>query len=75
MADHLPVSRFASSQLALGLGKLRTAELEAGFGLSDIGPGKVADLEAVARRLEVGLEHPHIVLLSSTIARSRITSM
>ena len=63
MADHLAVGRLARRQPALGFGELRTPELEARFGLGDVGSGEVADLEAVAGRLEVGLEDLHVILV------------
>ena len=33
------------------------------LGLGDVGAGEVADLEPVAGRLEIGLEHPDLVLV------------
>ncbi len=59
----LAVGRFARRQLPLRGRKLRAAELKPRFGLGDVGAGQIADLEAVARRLEVGLEHLHVVLV------------
>ena len=61
MADHLAIGRLARRLLALRVGKLRPAELEPGFGLGDVGAGQVADLETVAGRFEVGLEHLDVV--------------
>ena len=61
MADHLAVSRLARRLLALRSGKLRAAELKPRFGLGDVGAGQIADLEPVLGRLEVGLEHLHVV--------------
>ena len=63
MADHLAVGRLAGGQLALAVRELRAAELEPRFGLGDVGSGEVADLEAVAGRLEIGLEDLHVVLV------------
>jgi hypothetical protein len=45
------------------------------LGLGDVGAGEVAHLEPVARRLQIGLQHPHLVLVQATIERSRMTSM
>ena len=63
MADDLAVGRFAARQPPLRGRELRAAELEPRFGLGDVGTGEVADLETVAGRLEVGLEHLHVVLV------------
>ena len=63
MADHLAVGRLARRQPALRFGELRTSELKPRFRLRDVGSGEVADLEAVARRLEVGLEDLHVILV------------
>ena len=63
MADHGAIIGFARRQPALRGGELGAAELEPRLGLGDVGPGHVADLEPVAGRLEVGLEHPHVVLV------------
>ena len=63
MADLLPVRRFARRQLTLRRRQLRTAVLKPRFGLGDVGAGEIADLETVARGLEIGLEHLHIVLI------------
>ena len=69
MADHPAVGRFAAGQLPLRGRQLRAAELEPGFRLGDVGAGQIADLEAVAGRLEVGLAAPS--RCSGSIRRSR----
>ena len=46
-----------------GRRKLRTAELQARFGLGNVGAGEIADLEAILCRLQVGLEHLDVVLV------------
>ena len=63
MTDLLAVGRFASRQLPLRGRKLRPAELKPRFGLGDVGSRQIADLEAVAGGLEIGLEHLHIILV------------
>ena len=75
MADLLAVGRLARRGIALGSGELGVAELQARLRLGDVGARQVADLEPVAGRLEVGLGSLTLFWLSSTIARSRITSM
>ena len=63
MADDLAIGRLARGQPALGNRQQRAAELEPRFRLGDVGAGEVADLEAVAGRLEVGVKHLDVILV------------
>src|SRR5207244_7134628 len=63
LADDAAVILLAALEPALGPREVAAREREPRFGLGDVGAGEVADLELVAGRLEIGLEHLHLILV------------
>ncbi len=56
LADHAPIILLAGAQPAFGEGEAASGQRQPGVGLGDVGAGQVADLEAVARGLQIGLQ-------------------
>ena len=63
LADHPPVILLAGLQPPFGEGEAAARQREPGVGLGDVGAGQVADLEAVAGRLQIGAEDADLILV------------
>jgi hypothetical protein len=63
LADDAAEAFLAGAQPALRGGERALRQRQPRFGLGDVGTGQVAHLEPVARRLQIGLQHPHLILI------------
>jgi hypothetical protein len=65
LAHHLDVGFAAGNEIGLGLPQLPARQREARVRLRHVGPRHVADLEAVARRLQVHFQNLHVAAVEA----------